>query len=103
MTKLSSAERIVLAMNCARCSKCTEKRLIWLMGKRKISCGTPDCGGSIDLNAIENRILIEEAAKLAASTDTLLRKTSYLLTCPLLFAAVHESANDAVDRSSTGT
>jgi hypothetical protein len=83
MTKLSSAERIVLAVNCTRCSKCTEKRLVWLMGKRKLSCGTPGCDGSIDLNAIENRILIEEAAKLAASTDTLLRKMNYRLTRPL--------------------
>jgi len=74
MTKRPSAERIVLALSCARCGKNTEKRLAWLMGKRQISCLTSDCGGSIDLNVIENRILIEESAKLAASTDALLRR-----------------------------
>lgn len=76
MTKLTSAERIILALNCERCRKGTEKRLSWLIGKRKISCITPDCGGSIDLNDVANRILIEEAAMVAAKTDALLRKVN---------------------------
>lgn len=69
MSKLSAAERIRILIFCPICSKGTEKSLAWLVGNKTVPCGTFGCRTAIDLDLIENRILIEEGTKYAASAE----------------------------------
>ena len=61
MSNDQSEEAVTALLLCDRCGKTVRHPLVVLLDRDTIPC---DCGAPIDLTGVENRLLIEELAKL---------------------------------------
>lgn len=65
----SADERMSFVLFCPKCRQGVGKPVAWLITHERLPCAMPSCSGSIDLQTVANRDLIERLADYCADLD----------------------------------
>ncbi len=69
---LSAAERTSFLIQCPRCGQATEKNVAWLATNSDLRCNNPRCRAMINLDAPDQRAIIDKLVDHASELDALM-------------------------------